>query len=78
MPKQRSASPACTFVLRFWGERSPSGLHWRGRIEHVQSDECAAFCELRGLLDFIQSYGVMANGPGSPMLEDESCASRMG
>jgi hypothetical protein len=76
MLKQRSALPACTFVLRFWGERSPSGLHWRGRIEHVQGEECAAFCELRGLLDFIQSYGVMANSPGSPTLENEVCENR--
>lgn len=70
MPEQPSVSPACTFVLRFWPERSPSGLQWRGRIEHVQSHESAAFCELQGLLDFIQSFGVMANGPGSPVPED--------
>jgi hypothetical protein len=66
MPEQRSALSACTFVLRFWGERSPTGLHWRGRIEHVQSHESAAFRELQGLLDFIQSFGVMANSPGPP------------
>jgi hypothetical protein len=70
MPEQPAVLPACTFVLRFWGERSPCGLHWRGRIEHVQSHESAGFCELQGLLDFIQSFGVMANGSGSPPPED--------
>lgn len=65
MPEQPSVLPACTFVLRFWGERSPCGLYWRGRIEHVHSHKSAAFCELQRLLDFIQSFGVMATDPGS-------------
>jgi hypothetical protein len=70
MPQQPSVLPTCTFVLRFWGERSASGLYWRGRIEHVQSYESAAFCELQGLLGFIQSFGVMANDSGSLVPED--------
>jgi hypothetical protein len=32
MPKQPSALPICTFVLRFWGAPSPYGLCCRERL----------------------------------------------
>jgi hypothetical protein len=64
------SSPVSTFVVRFWPERSPSGLHWRGRIEHVQSRESAAFCELQELLNFIQRFRIMADGSGCPVPND--------
>lgn len=58
-------SPASTFVVRFWPDWSPGGLHWRGRIEHVQSQASTAFCALEGLFDFVQGFGVMPDS-GSP------------
>lgn len=64
----RPLPPANTFVVRFWPDRAPGGLHWRGRIEHVQSHESTAFDELEGLLDFVQSFGVMVDGSDPPHL----------
>ncbi len=62
-------SPASTFVLRFWQERRASGLGWRGRIEHVQSGQSAAFLRWEEMLAFLERFGVMGS-PQAP-LEDE-------
>jgi hypothetical protein len=56
--------PANTFVLRFWREVSASGLRWRGQIDHVQSGTRARFLNLKEMLDFVQSYGVIVMAPG--------------
>ena len=53
--------PISTFVVRFWQEWSAAGPRWRGRIEHVQSGQSAAFMGLEGMLDFIYNLGVMAD-----------------
>jgi hypothetical protein len=53
--------PSNTFVVRFWQEWSAAGPRWRGRIEHVQSDECVAFLGLDRMLDFIRRFGAMAD-----------------
>jgi hypothetical protein len=50
-----------TFVVRFWQEWSAAGPRWRGRIEHVQSGESAAFLDLDGMLEFVRRSGVMAD-----------------
>ena len=47
-----------TFVVRFWREKTVDEECWRGRIEHVQSGESAAFRELETLLSFLQRFGI--------------------
>jgi hypothetical protein len=56
--------PTSTFVVRFWRESSAAGLRWRGRIEHLQSGESTSCLDLKGILDFIQRLGVMADNLG--------------
>jgi hypothetical protein len=48
-----------TFVIRFWQAWSATGTRWRGRIEHVQSGESAAFLEATEILDFVRRFGIM-------------------
>jgi len=59
MTESPAVPPTSTFVVRFWQEWSAAGPRWRGRIEHVQSGECAAFLGLDGMLDFVRSFGAM-------------------
>jgi hypothetical protein len=61
MAESTPVPPASTFVVRFWQEWSAAGPRWRGRIEHVQSGESAAFLDLDGMLDFVRRIGVMGN-----------------
>jgi hypothetical protein len=68
-------SPASTFVVRFWPDRSAGGLHWRGRIEHVQSHESTAFGKLEELIDFVQGFGVMVDGSGPASARSTVCES---
>jgi len=51
--------PASTFVVRFWQEWSAAGSRWRGRIEHVQSGQSAAFLGVDEMLNFVRRLGVM-------------------
>ena len=62
--------PISTFVVRFWQEWSVAGPRWRGRIEHVQSGQSAAFLGLDGMLDFIYNLGVMADDESWAAKED--------
>ena len=48
-----------TFVVRLWIERSATGSHWLGRIEHVQSGESAAFSDIDGMLSFMGCFVEM-------------------
>jgi hypothetical protein len=57
-------TPASTFVIRSWREWSAAGPRWRGRIDHVQSGESAAFHDLDGMLGFLGRFGVIADGEG--------------
>jgi len=66
MAEPSSVLPVSTFVVRFWQEWSAAGPRWRGRIEHVQSGECAAFLGLNGMLDFIRRFGAMPNDESWP------------
>jgi len=65
MTKPLSGPPASTFVVRFWRERSREGAQWRGRIEHVQTGENAAFLDLDGLVEFFRRSGFMSDGEHS-------------
>ena len=64
-------TPASTFVIRSWREWSVAGPRWRGRIEHVQSGESAAFVDLDGMLDFVRRYGVMADDESLAVSEEQ-------
>ena len=59
MTEPSPVPPISTFVVRFWQEWSAAGPRWRGRIEHVQSGESAAFLDLNEMLDFFRRVGVM-------------------
>jgi hypothetical protein len=47
-----------TFVVRFWREKTADNECWRGRIEHVQSGEDAAFCDIETMLGFMRRFGI--------------------
>ncbi len=66
MAESSSVPPVSTFVVRFWQEWSAAGPRWRGRIEHVQSGQSAAFLDLDGMLDFIRSFGAMPDDTSQP------------
>jgi len=70
MAEPSSFSPVSTLVIRLWREWSVAGSRWRGRIEHVQSGESAAFLNLEGMLDFLQRFGVKAQDDSRAMDED--------
>ena len=59
MTEPSPVPPISTFVVRFWQEWSAAKSRWRGRIEHVQSGESAAFLGVDGMLDFVRRVGVM-------------------
>jgi hypothetical protein len=58
--------PASTFVVRVWHEWTAEGPRWRGRIEHVQSGEAAAFLELEAMLRFLRRFGVGVDDRARP------------
>jgi hypothetical protein len=62
MAKPSSVPPASTFVVRYWREWSVTGPRWRGRINHVDSGESAAFLDLDGMLAFLGRFGVLRDG----------------
>lgn len=71
MTEPSPVPPATTFVVRFWHEWSAAEPRWRGRIEHVQSGESAAFFGLDGMLDFVRRFGAMADDEREPAGEDK-------
>jgi hypothetical protein len=54
-----SVSTANTFVLRFWLERSISGVRWRGSIEHIPSGARSEFLCVDEMLKFFQSFQIL-------------------
>jgi hypothetical protein len=58
--------PISTFVVRMWHEWSVDGSRWRGRIEHLQSGESAAFLDLEGALAFIRRFTALPDQAGQP------------
>lgn len=66
------APPAInTFVVRFWREWSATGSRWRGRIEHVESGQSAAFLDLNEMLDFVRRVGVTGGDESWPAGQEE-------
>jgi hypothetical protein len=72
MAESSPVSPVSTFVVRFWQEWSAAGSRWRGRIEHVQSGQSAAFLGLDEMLDFVRSFGAMPDDESQPAKKDEA------
>jgi hypothetical protein len=70
MAESSPVSPVSTFVVRFWKEWSVAGPRWRGRIEHVQSAQSAAFLNWDGMLDFIRRFGAMPDDESQPAKKD--------
>jgi hypothetical protein len=66
MTEPSPAPPVSTFVVRFWREWSAIGPRWRGRIEHVQSGESAAFLGVDEMLEFVQRIGIMKGEERQP------------
>jgi hypothetical protein len=71
MAESSLVPPVSTFVIRFWQEWSAAGSRWRGRIEHVQSEESAAFLDMNGMLDFVRRIGVMQGDESRLVREEE-------
>jgi hypothetical protein len=70
MTESPAVPPTSTFVVRFWQEWSAAGPRWRGRIEHVQSGESAAFLNWDEMLDFVRSFGAMPDDESQPAKKD--------
>ena len=66
MPGPTPIRPTPTFVLRFWREASADQVRWRGRIEHVQSGQSAAFLDVWAMLRFLRRFGVDVGEPRLP------------
>jgi len=56
-----------TFVVRMWRETNSSGhTHWRGRVEHVASQQVEYIQDLAALTRFIERWtGEPDTAPGS-------------
>ena len=54
------ATTTTTFVVRFWREWTGAESRWRGRIEHVQSGRRHNFLGVKGLLGFLERFGIGA------------------
>ena len=55
-----SPAASSTFILRFYREWAGGALRWRGRIEHLESGESAAFLDLDKMVAFVRNSGIMA------------------
>ena len=54
MSGSRQAGEAMTFVVRLWRESDGAGhVQWRGRVEHVGSQEVGYVEEVAGVACFI-------------------------
>lgn len=70
MAESPAVSPVSTFVVRIWHEWSAEGSRWRGRIEHLQSGESAAFLDLEVALAFIRRFTALPDQAGQPAGKD--------
>jgi hypothetical protein len=60
-----------TFVVRVWCETSVLAPRWRGRIEHLQTGQGAAFQDLERIAAFIRASGAFADDrPGPSAVPD--------
>jgi hypothetical protein len=71
MAEPPPVSPVSTFVVRIWHEWSAEGSRWRGRIEHLQSGESAAFLELKETLAFIRRFTGLPDQAGQAARQEE-------
>jgi hypothetical protein len=67
-----SQSAVSTFIVRIWRVWSLRGPHWRGRIEHLQSGQHAAFEDLDRMLAFVRASGVLAENQGLGRADEAS------
>ena len=58
MAESPSTLPSSTLVVRLWHEATAEGPRWRGRIEHLQSGESAAFVDLDTMLRFLRRFSI--------------------
>ncbi len=81
-PPVTDITTASTFIVRFWRETTAGQVRWRGRIEHIQSGENAAFLDMDAMLRFLQHYGIQGTeslqrtrrgGKGSARPKHTSC-----
>jgi hypothetical protein len=70
MAESPAIPPVSIFVVRFRWEGTAAGPRWRGRIEHVQSGESAAFLDLDGMLSFLRRFGAGDDDHGQPTQGD--------
>ena len=55
---------ALTFVVRLWREMNANGhYHWRGRVEHVASQEVGYVDDVPGITRFIEHWTAQAKKP---------------
>ena len=60
MPTERKSDlPLNTFIVRFWREPGTGQACWRGRVQHVQSDESTFFIDEVSLLYFVRRWVQM-------------------
>ena len=71
MSDDLDARETLTFVVRLWREGNASGQdHWRGRVEHVASQEVGYVEDAAGVARFLARWtegeAGRATGVGSP------------
>ena len=69
-PPEKSPVSLNTFVVRLWREIRAGRACWRGRIQHVQSGEQAAFVDEDGLLAFVRRWIQMPHEAEENRRED--------
>jgi len=64
MSDSAGAHEALTFVVRLWRETSANGRdRWRGRVEHVASQEVGYVDDVPGIARFIERWTARAKKP---------------
>ena len=64
MSDSAGAHEALTFVVRLWRETSANGRdRWRGRVEHVASQEVGYVDDVPGIARFIERWTAQAKKP---------------
>jgi hypothetical protein len=57
MSESADAHETITFVVRLWRERNTIGQgHWRGRVEHVASQQVVYVEDAAGVAGFIERW----------------------
>jgi hypothetical protein len=66
MSEYADSRETLTFVVRLWRERNASGQdHWRGRVEHIASQEVAYVEDAAGVAGFIARWTGALEAEGS-------------